>query len=71
MVTIRETYAESLKEKHYGLQLLIEFLVFEKKVLTLADDEEKLYFYLQEKFSRKMNAHLVDFENKKNGKEAR
>jgi hypothetical protein len=70
-VTIREIYAETLKEKHYGLQLLIEFLVNEKKVLTLADDEEKLSFYLQDKFSRKMNDHLVDFENKKNGKEAR
>jgi hypothetical protein len=69
-VTIRETYAESLKEKHIGLQLLIEFLVFEKKVLTLADDSDKLLFYLQEKFTNKMNAHLVAFENKKNRKEA-
>jgi hypothetical protein len=68
-VTIRETYAESLKEKHYGLQLLIEFLVFEKKVLTLADDSDKLLFYLQEKFKNKMNAHLVAFENKKNRRE--
>lgn len=67
---IREVYAETLKEKHYGLQLLIEFLVNEKKVLTLADDEEKLNFYLQEKFTSKMNAHLVEFENKRNGKEA-
>jgi hypothetical protein len=70
MMTIREAYAESLKEKHVGLQLLIEFLVFEKKVLTLSDDADKILFYLQEKFISKMNAHLVAFENKKNGREA-
>jgi hypothetical protein len=66
-VTLRELYAEALMGKHLALQLLIEFLVNEKKVLTMADDEEKLNFYLQEKFVCKMNAHLVDFENKKNG----
>jgi hypothetical protein len=67
-VTLRELYAESLMGKHYSLQLLIEFLVNEKKVLSMSDDEEKLNFYLQEKFANKINAHLLEFETKKNGR---
>jgi hypothetical protein len=66
-VTLRDLYAEALMGKHLALQLVIEFLVNEKKVLSMTDDEENLNFYLQEKFARKINAHLVDFENKKNG----
>jgi hypothetical protein len=66
-VTLRELYAESLMGKHYALQLLIEFLVNEKKVLSMIDDEEKIFFYLQEKFTTKMNAHLSEFENKRTG----
>jgi translation initiation factor 2 beta subunit (eIF-2beta)/eIF-5 len=66
-VTIREIYAEALKEKHYSLQLLIEFLVNEKQVLTMTDNEDKLTFYLQEKFRSKMNAHLLEYENQKKG----
>jgi hypothetical protein len=66
-VIVREIYSEALIGKHYGLQLLIEFLVSEKKVLTMADDEEKLSFYLQEKFSTRMNEHLREYEQKKRG----
>jgi hypothetical protein len=66
-VTLRELYAEALMGKHLGLQLLIEFLVNEKKVLTMADDEEKLAFYIQEKFIHKMNEHLIAYESKKHG----
>jgi hypothetical protein len=66
-VTIRELYAEALMGKHQSLQLLIEFLVNEKKVLTMADEEEKLTFYLQDKFANKMNEHLLAYESKKLG----
>jgi hypothetical protein len=66
-VTLRELYAEALMGKHYSLQLLIEFLVNEKKVLTMADDEEKLFFYLQDKFAQRMNDHLLAYEFKKFG----
>jgi hypothetical protein len=64
-VTIRELYAEALMGKHQSLQLLIEFLVNEKKVLTMADEEEKLTFYLQDKFANKMNEHLLAYESQK------
>jgi hypothetical protein len=66
-VTIRELYAEALMGKHYSLQLVIELLVNEKKVLTMADEDEKLSFYLQDKFANKMNEHLLAYESKKFG----
>jgi hypothetical protein len=66
-VKIRELYAEALIGKHYSLQLLIELLVNEKKVLTMADEEEKLTFYLQDEFANKMNEHLLAYESKKIG----
>jgi hypothetical protein len=66
-VAIREIYAESLKGKHYGLQLLIEFLVNEKQAISMTDDEGKLTYFLQEKFNAKMNEHLLGYELKKLG----
>jgi hypothetical protein len=65
-MTVREVYAEAIKGKHYSLRLLIEFLVYEKKVLSFSDDQSKLNRYLLEKHSEKMNKLLADYEVKIN-----
>lgn len=64
-MTVREWYAEALKYNEASLILLIEFLVFEKKVLQLTDDQEKLTYFMQDKFKAKMNEHLQNYKRSK------
>ena len=59
---IEEYYRESIKQGHADLTMLIDYLVFEKKALELTDDEEKLNYYLQERFRNKMNEHLNEYK---------
>jgi hypothetical protein len=66
-MTVNDYYTEACTEGHYSLKLLIEFLVYEKKVITFSDDEEKLQHYLQPKFSNKMNEYLKEYEDKQRG----
>lgn len=63
-MTVQDWYDGALGH-HYGLQLLIEFLVFEKKVLKMEDPTESLTYYLQDRFSNKMNEYLREYEEKK------
>jgi hypothetical protein len=65
-MTVREWYQESILGKHHSLKLLIEFLVFEKKVVKFEDDTEKITYYLQDRFKNKMNQHLQEYEVKRN-----
>jgi hypothetical protein len=64
---IQETYDEARKYGYYSLVLMIEYLVNERKVLKMTDSEEKLTYYLQEKFAKKMNGYLAVYEKKRNG----
>lgn len=66
-MTVRDFYNDAIAYNYYSLQLVIEFLVYEKKVIRLEDPKEKLEFYLQEKFHKKMNELLKEYEMKKNG----
>lgn len=59
---IKEVYLEAVKGKYKSLILVIQFLVYEKKVLTFDDDLEKLNYFLQEKFRDKMNVHLREYK---------
>ncbi|WP_339202590.1 hypothetical protein [Bacillus sp. FSL K6-1366] len=61
-MTVRDWYREALRHNYYSLILLIEFLVYEKKTVSLQDPEQALNFYLQEKFKDKMNAYLLAYE---------
>jgi hypothetical protein len=65
-MTVREWYEEALISKFYSLRLLIEFLVYEKKVIKFEDDEAKLKYYLQDRFAKKMNEYLSVYEVKRN-----
>lgn len=66
-MTVRDLYMEAIIGKHYSLQLVIDYLVNERKVLEMTDPQEKLTYYLQEKFRKKMDEYLVEFEKVKRG----
>lgn len=65
-MNIQEIYLIAKKENHYSLVILIEFLTLEKKVLKGTDHEDKLTYYLQDKFKNRMNEHLREYEVKRN-----
>jgi hypothetical protein len=67
-MTVKESYLEAIQYQYYSLQLLIEFLVYEKKVLKFTDHEDKLKYFLQDRFAAKMNVYLADYELKKEQK---
>ncbi|MGD7007595.1 hypothetical protein [Metabacillus sp. 84] len=59
---VKDYYQDALTDQHYSMRLLIEYLVHEKKVLTMDDSEEKLSYYLQERFTNKLNQYLSEYE---------
>jgi hypothetical protein len=67
MYKLSELYQIAKNENYYSLVLLIEFLVYEKKVLELSDSEEKLTYYLQDRFHKKLNEYLAEYEAKREG----
>ena len=68
-MTIKELYAEAIKEEaHNGtwsLSLLIEFLIFEKKVLNWDDDKSELDLYFKPNNAKRMNELLLDYKKEK------
>ncbi len=65
MEIVRDLYNESIKHNHYSLKLLIDYLVNERKVLKMTDSDDKLTYFLQDKFGKKMNEYLVEYERSK------
>ena len=66
---IRDLYREAM---HYNEQNLIDtldFLITEKKVLTLNDNISKFNYYLQPRFQSAMNQHLLEFKSKRGAKQ--
>jgi hypothetical protein len=61
-MTIEEYYLDAKRYGHQSLALLIDYLVNERKVLKLTDGEEKLTYYLQDRFAAKMNEYLREYE---------
>ncbi len=61
-MTIRETYEQSILNDSYWLQVLIEFLVFEKEVLTFEDDKSELDLYFKPNNQARMNQLLLEYE---------
>lgn len=62
-MTIAEIYKETC-QRHYSLKLLIEYLVHEKHVLKMTDNEDKLTYYLQDKYWAKMGEYLREYESR-------
>lgn len=44
-MTVKDWYKEAIKLNQYALILLIELFIYEKAVLKMTDQEEKLFFY--------------------------
>lgn len=66
-MTIREIYEESILNDSYWLQILIEFLVFEKEVLTLENYQSELDLYFKPNNQARMNQLLIEYKNEKIG----
>jgi hypothetical protein len=66
-MTVQELYQEALTHNYYSLLLVIDYLVIERKVLEMDDSDEKLAYYLQDRFRNKLNEYLADYEKKRNG----
>jgi ABC-type cobalamin/Fe3+-siderophores transport system ATPase subunit len=66
-MTIGELYHEAIIENEPSLLMLIDFLVKEKRVLTMDEPAAKLDYYLQDRFANKMNQYLREYEPKWKG----
>jgi hypothetical protein len=61
---VRDLYQEAVKNNHYSLKLMIEYLINERKVLKMTDNSEQLTYYLQDKFAKRMNEYLADYKER-------
>ncbi|MGY3716763.1 hypothetical protein ACWE42_14690 [Sutcliffiella cohnii] len=66
---IEDWYLDAIDHNEESLILLIDFLVYEKKVLHMEDDESKLEHYFQERFRNSMNAYLYEYQQKLKGEQ--
>lgn len=64
-MTIQELYEDAITYEYYWLEITIEFLVKEKQVLKMTDNSGKITYFLQDKFSSKMNEHLEKYERER------
>lgn len=62
-MSIKEVYEAALLEDLFWLQTLIEFLLHEKKVITLDDDESVLNLYFKENNQKRMNDLLLEYQS--------
>jgi hypothetical protein len=60
---VGEYYEGALMDGQDSLILVIEFLVFEKKVLQMEDTGDRLSYFLQDRFKNKMNEQLKAYKN--------
>lgn len=60
-MTIREVYEKSIQGNFESLSLLIEFLVYEKKVLGFEDNSKELDLYFKPRNKPKMNYLLNEY----------
>ncbi|GGN54966.1 hypothetical protein [Oceanobacillus indicireducens] len=63
-MNLRELYTEAIAEKFHSLCLLIEFLVFEKQVLSFESDARELDLYFKPNNRRRMNYLLLEYRQK-------
>jgi hypothetical protein len=59
-MTIQELYVEG--KDFPSLLLLLDYLVHERKVVSMTDSIEKLTYYMQPKFHKKMNEYLDEYK---------
>lgn len=65
-INVAEMMEWAADHDYTDLWTLIMFLVYEKKTLSLSDHSDKINFYTQEKFSKRMNEHLIAYKKQMN-----
>lgn len=65
-MTVEEMLEHAVEQENEDLKVLILFLVYEKKTLSLDDDSDKISFYTQDKFKSRMNDFLSSYKEKIN-----
>ncbi|KFM95067.1 hypothetical protein D0U04_29850 [Bacillus clarus] len=65
-MTILELYTEAKKDGIVSVWLLIEYLVFERKVLTFEDQVSRLDYYFELRFRHSMNQYLKEYMRNRN-----
>ncbi|PEJ28465.1 hypothetical protein CN677_27135 [Bacillus pseudomycoides] len=65
-MTILELYTEAKKDGIVSVWLLIEYLVFERKVLIFEDQVSRLDYYFEFKFRHFMNQYLKEYMRNRN-----
>lgn len=61
---VQDHYEVAIKNGYKSLVLVIEYLVNERKVLEMTDNEDKLTYYLQDRFKNKMNEYLKEYSER-------
>lgn len=64
---IKEYYLEAIKYEHHSLRIMIDFLVKEKKVISMNDDESVMDRYFLPKNADRMNKLLREYMQQKEG----
>lgn len=60
-MTIKYIYEQAILEDLYWLQILIEFLVFEKETISFEDDKSALDLYFKPNNQARMNQLLKEY----------
>lgn len=68
-MTIQEMYNEAKKEDFKSLIFLIEWLVFEREVVTM-DRDAKNIDYIVEKYRGQLNPYLAEYKARTEGMES-
>lgn len=66
---IKQLLHEAFAEDDINLQALIMFLVFEKQVMTMEDDQSELNLYFLPKHEKRMCEELTKYKRKMNMKD--
>lgn len=64
-MTIRQLYADAILYDQEPLILLIEFLVFEKNVLSFESHQDELNLYFKPNNRARMNELLIEYQDKR------
>ena len=62
---VKDHYLEAIKYNHEPLKMMIEFLVKEKKVISLDDDESAMDLYFKPNNADRMNKLLKEYMQKR------
>ena len=65
-MNVEETLEWAVDQGYTDMHMLIMFLVYEKKTLSLDDPGDKINYYLQDRFKPKMDEYLSSYKKKLN-----